>query len=64
VAEKRVATRAEKLLPEEKVAGSDDPGEQARVILEDSDIRTADREASPGTFQEHRTSEEATPPPD
>lgn len=59
----RVSTRAE-LTPEEKVAGSDDPEEQARVILEDSDLRTANRSAAPGKFVEHRTSEEATPPVD
>ena len=28
------------LLPEEAAAGSDDPDEQARLILEDSDERT------------------------
>ena len=28
------------LLPEELAAGSDDPGEQARAILEESDERT------------------------
>jgi hypothetical protein len=29
------------LLPEEKKAGSDDPEDQAAIILEDSDERTA-----------------------
>jgi hypothetical protein len=28
------------LLPEEAAVGSDDPGEQAKLILEDSDDRT------------------------
>jgi hypothetical protein len=37
--EARIARRAD-LLPEELAAGSDDPSEQARVILEDSDERT------------------------
>jgi hypothetical protein len=37
--EARVDRRAE-LLPEEVEAGSDDPGEQARAILEESDERT------------------------
>ena len=37
--EDRVARRAD-LLPEELVAGSEDPEQQARVILEDSDERT------------------------
>ena len=59
----RVSSRAE-LLPEEKVAGTDDAVEQAKAILEDSDLRTADRTAAPGTFVEHRTSEEATLPVD
>ena len=35
----RVETRAD-LLPEEREAGSDDPLEQAKAILEDSDERT------------------------
>jgi hypothetical protein len=35
----RVESRAD-LLPEEVAAGSDDPGEQARAILEESDERT------------------------
>lgn len=35
----RVESRAD-LLPEEIAAGSDDPGEQARAILEESDERT------------------------
>lgn len=35
----RVESRAD-LLPEEVAAGSDNPGEQARAILEESDERT------------------------
>jgi hypothetical protein len=61
--DERVASRSE-LLPEEKNAGSNDPEAQAEAILEDSEERTVDREASPGTHLEHRTSEDATPPPD
>jgi hypothetical protein len=57
----RVSTRAE-LSPEEKAAGSDDPAEQARVILEDSDRREVEREARPQESGERRSSEEATPP--
>lgn len=38
--EARIERRAEDLLPEEVAAGSEDPEEQARVILEDSDERT------------------------
>lgn len=37
--EDRVERRAD-LLPEERAAGSDDPEEQARAILEESDERT------------------------
>jgi hypothetical protein len=37
--EARIEARSE-LLPEEAVVGSDDPEEQARIILEDSDERT------------------------
>lgn len=61
--DERVSSRAE-LLPEEKAVGSEDPEGQARAIIADSDARTASREASPGTHLEHRTSDEATPPPD
>ena len=43
--EERVQRRAE-LLPEEQAAGSDDPHEQAREILEESDERTADPEGT------------------
>jgi hypothetical protein len=50
----RVETRAE-LLPEEEVAGSDDPHAQAEAILEESDERTDDPEG---------TREESTQTPD
>ena len=60
--DERVESRAE-LLPEEKRAGSDDPAAQAEAILEDSDARTASRDASPGTHLEHRTSDEVTDDP-
>jgi hypothetical protein len=39
--EDRIHHRAE-LLPEELAVGSDDPEEQARIVLEDSDERTND----------------------
>lgn len=61
--DQRVSTRAE-LLPEERAAGSEDPEAQAEAILADSDERASSREAAPGTHLEHRTSEDATPPPD
>jgi hypothetical protein len=41
--EARIEQRAQ-LLPEEQVAGSDDPEAQAAAILEDSDDRTVRRE--------------------
>lgn len=59
--EERVQHRAQ-LTEEEQVAGSDDAVEQARLILEDSDERQADRNASPGTVLEHRTSDETVEP--
>ena len=58
----RVDRRAAELLPEEDAVGSDDPRRQAEVILEESDARSADRDAAPASFVEHRTSDEATPP--
>ena len=57
----RAATRSD-LLPEEEVAGSDDPEAQARQILEESDERTLDRDAAPGSWVEHRTSEDTVDP--
>lgn len=60
----RVAARSDELLPEEKAVGSDDPETQAEAILEESDERTDDRNAAPGTYLESRTSDAATPPPD
>ena len=60
----RVDRRAAQLLPEEDVAGSDDPHRQAEAILEESDARSEDRDAAPDSFVEHRTSDEATPPTD
>jgi len=50
------------LTAEEKAAGSDDPAAQSEAIMDDSARRSADRDAAPGTFVEHRTSEQATPP--
>jgi hypothetical protein len=56
--EERVASRAD-LLPEEKVAGSDDP----EAILAESEERSLDRDAAPSTHLEHRTSDEVTDEP-
>jgi hypothetical protein len=61
--DERASTRAD-LTPEEQAAGSEDPQGQAEAILEESDERTASREAAPSTHLEHRTSDDATPPGD
>lgn len=50
------------LLPEEETVGSDDPSAQAEAILDESDQRTVQRDATPSSRVEHRTSDEATPP--
>jgi hypothetical protein len=50
------------LLPEEDVAGSEDPAAQTEAILEESDQRTVVRDAAPSSEVERRTSDEATPP--
>lgn len=50
-------TAERELLPEEKVAGSDDPETQSRLILEESDART-----SAPVPVERRTSEETVEP--
>lgn len=62
VDEAAVASRAE-LLPEEQVAGSDDPRAQAEAILAESEERAADRSAAPSTHLEERTSDEVTDDP-
>jgi hypothetical protein len=59
----QVADRAE-LTAEEKAAGSDAPMRQAEVILEESEHRVETRGPDPGKSIEHRTSRDATPPPD
>jgi hypothetical protein len=58
----RVAGRAD-LTAEEKAAGSGDPHEQARLIIEESDARQEDRDAAPDSVVEHRTSEDTVEPP-
>ena len=62
--DERVARRASNLLPEEVAAGAADTQSQAEAILADSDERSGDLEAAPGSFVEHRTSDEATEPPE
>jgi len=58
----RIDQRAADLLPEERLAGSADPGAQARAILEESDEREADLQAAPDSFVEHRTSDQTVDP--
>ena len=53
--DERIASRADALTPEERVAGSDDPEAQAEAIITESDDRTDDRS---GTASEHRTSDQ------
>ena len=58
--QERVRHRADELLPEERVAGSDDPEAQAAAVLADSDEREYEPDAAPDTVLERRTSAEAT----
>jgi hypothetical protein len=53
-----ISERAE-LLPEERVAGSEDPEGQAAAILDESEDRTFHREPA----KEHRTSDDVVEPP-
>ena len=52
----RVQQRAAHLLPEERAAGSDDPGTQAEQILKDSDARETFDESAPDLRIDHRQS--------
>jgi len=61
--DERTTRRAAAPTAEEKAAGSDAPADQAEAILEESDERTFDRDAAPGSTVEHRTSEDVTEPP-
>ena len=60
--DERVETRAANLLPEEERVGTEDPEAQAEQILEESDIRSLDRNAAPTSYVEHRTSDETVAP--
>jgi len=55
VSDDRIEQRAE-LTAEEKAAGSDDPEEQAREILDESDERVDEGTATASDPVEHRTS--------
>ena len=58
----RVQERAAHLLPEEHVAGSDDPETQAEEILNDSDAREAFDESTPDLRIDHRQSTDTVEP--
>ncbi|WP_067496943.1 hypothetical protein [Actinoplanes sp. TFC3] len=61
----RVDQRAADLLPEERSAGgSADPKAQAEAILAESDQREEAPGAAPGTFLEHRSSQQTVTPGD
>jgi hypothetical protein len=64
VDDERVATRAAQLIGDDDDVSSGDAKVQARAILEDSELRTRDRDAAPGSFVEHRRSEDTVPPDD
>ena len=64
LAEEHASSRAAGAPPEEAGKGSEDPVGQAEAILEDSEARSADRNAAPSKFVEHRTSDEVTVDPD
>ncbi|GAB7007187.1 hypothetical protein JCM18899A_46620 [Nocardioides sp. AN3] len=55
--EQHVETRAE-LLPEEIAAGSDNPHEQAEVVLEESQQRTEDPSGTGAEAEQTSTPEE------
>ena len=62
--DRRVAERAQHLLPEEVIAGSDDPEAQARAVLDDSEARSLEATVASSEAVEHRTSDETVPPVD
>lgn len=62
VAEERAETRSAGSLPEEHAAGAHISERRAEIILEESEERTLDRDASPDTHLEKRTSEETVEP--
>lgn len=62
VDEERVAARATDL--QDDAVDSEEAKDQARAILQDSELRTRDRAAAPGSFVEHRRSEDTVPPAD
>jgi hypothetical protein len=63
VSDDRIEQRAE-LTAEEKAAGSEEPEDQARELLEESDERVAAGMATADDPVEHRTSDETVEPVD
>jgi hypothetical protein len=61
-ADPRIRSRADKLLPEERAAGINDPTALAQAVLAESDEREVDREAPGGKGVEHRRSEDTVDP--
>jgi len=61
MSDERIEQRAE-LTAEEKVVGSDDPEDQAREILAESDERSDRGTASASDPVEHRTSDDTVEP--
>ncbi|MFK3980667.1 hypothetical protein ACI2K4_09870 [Micromonospora sp. NPDC050397] len=57
----QVQRRADYLLPEERVVGSQDPLAQAEAILAESDRRTSDVPAQSDPSPRRRTSAESDP---
>lgn len=57
MSDERIERRAE-LTAEEKTVGSDDPEDQAREILDESDERALEGTATADTPVEHRTSDQ------
>ena len=61
MSDERIEQRAE-LTAEEKAVGSEDPEDQAREILDESDERAARGTATASRPVEHRTSEDTVEP--
>ncbi len=63
MSDERIEQRAE-LTAEEKAVGSENPEDQAREILEESDERAAEGTATADDPVEHRTSDQTVEPVD
>ena len=63
VEDRRSKQRASSRLPEEAVGNDDAKTAMAEAVLNESDQRQDDRDNAPASVVEHRTSQEATPPP-